>query len=72
MYSAMMVTLDCNSPTQKPSRAWVVKKKRWDRSIAFVTRPIQSREMRASSSMAESGCGVMGDLLHCIGPGVCA
>jgi hypothetical protein len=69
MYSAMMVTFDCSSPTQKPCRAWVVKKKRRDRSTASVTRLIHSRETGASASMAKSGCVVMGDLLHVVDSG---
>jgi hypothetical protein len=69
IYSAMMVTFDCNSPTQKPSDACVVRKKSRDRSIASVTRPIQSLETAACATMAESGCVAMGDLLRVIGPG---
>jgi hypothetical protein len=44
-------------------------KNRRDRPIAAVTRPIQSRETGASSSMAESGCVVMADLLLFVGSG---
>src|SRR5262245_18545546 len=69
MYSAMMVTFDCNSPTQKPSGACVVRKKCRDRSIASVTRLIHSPELGASDTIAESGCVAMGDLLHVVGPG---
>jgi hypothetical protein len=69
MYSAMMVTFDCNSPTQKPSGACVVRKKCRDRSIASVTRLIHSPELEASGTIAESGCVAMGDLLHVVGPG---
>jgi hypothetical protein len=69
MYSAMMVTFDCNSPTQKPSGACVVRKKCRDRSIASVTRLIHSPELGASGTIAESGCVAMGDLLHVVGPG---
>src|SRR5262245_63322882 len=69
MYSAMMVTFDCNSPTQKPSRACVVRKKCRDRSIASVTRLIHSPELGASGTIAESGCVAMGDLLHVVGSG---
>src|SRR5215510_8150570 len=69
MYSAMMVTFDCNSPTQKPSGACVVRKKCRDRSIASVTRLIHSPELGASGTIAESGCVAMGELLHVVGPG---
>src|SRR4029450_6278120 len=69
MYSAMMVTFDCNSPTQKPSGACVMRKNCRDRSIASVTRLIHSPELGASGTIAESGCVAMGDLLHVVGPG---
>jgi hypothetical protein len=68
MYSAMMVTFDCNSPIQKPSGACVVRKKCCDRVAASVTRLIHSPELEASATMAESGCLVMGDLLYVVGP----
>src|SRR6266542_3395358 len=68
-YSAVIVILDCSSPTQHPSGVCVVKKYRRARSIASVTRRIHSGLSDDGSWTGESDSAVMGDLLKAVGRG---